>query len=185
MKDNLEKYIKDNRADFDKEVPNLKVWADIEKGLPAKEAKQRSLWFNLRNVAAAAAVLVMGIGIGWYLSNIQQTENTVASITVEEQYPEIVDMEQFFQKEIKEKITQLASYDYDPLINTDLAELDDLLQELKKELQNVPSGKKQQIIEAMISNYKTRLDILEHVLKRIEKTNSKKSKFEKNGTINM
>ena len=79
----------------------------------------------------------------------------------------------FLQKEIKEKITQLASYDYDPLINTDLAELDDLLQELKTELQHVPSGKKEQIIEAMIANYKTRLDILEHVLKRIEKTKTK------------
>ena len=31
--DNLEKFIKDNRLDFDSETPNLRVWADIEHDL--------------------------------------------------------------------------------------------------------------------------------------------------------
>ena len=56
MSDRLEKFINQNRDQFDDKVPNLKVWADIEKRLDPPQAKRGSI---KRMLSIAASVLIL------------------------------------------------------------------------------------------------------------------------------
>jgi len=94
-------------------------------------------------------------------------------VSLQEISPEYGEMESKDQKEINQKHARLASYDYDESINDDLMDLDMTLEELRKELINVPKGSEEQIVEAMIRNYETKIRILEIVLEKIDQ--SKKS----------
>lgn len=184
MKDNLEQFIKDNRADFDREVPSLKVWAAIDKEIGSEEkpvAKPRTLWRYAWIAASVTFLLATGTLIGLQLNN--GTESEIASLgDVSTEYAE---MEQHYQSQIKEKVAQLASYDDNASIVDDLSQVDEFMEELKQELQESPKGNEEKIINAMIDNYQTKLDILERVLERIQSTNQENLKSEENETIDI
>lgn len=172
MKDNLEDFIRSNREDFDMASPDLKVWANIDKSLEARRQIPRrvSLW---RNFAAAAAVLLlvgMGTLIGMQLNSSSTAPRTLGDISVEYQ-----ELEDYYQSQLREKQALLASQNPDASVIQDLTQLEGFLGELQMELQDVPKGSEEQIVNAMIENYQDRLEILERVLSRIQ-NNSNKSK---------
>ena len=64
------------------------------------------------------------------------------------------------------KIAQLAKFNKNsnPLLQKDLEELDLWLQQLHTELSEVPKSNRENVINAIIKNYKTKLQVLETVL---------------------
>lgn len=169
MSDNLEKFIKENRSDFDDREPSKGIWSAIDQHLDEqskKTARRIPIWRYVR--AAAAAVILIGTGV-WIGQNMDN--QTTQTVGIEEQFPEYYEAEQYFKKEVNTKVAQLASYDHDASINDDLEQLDQNYEELKNELAQAPKGKQEQIINAMITNYRTKLSILERVLERIQSTN--------------
>lgn len=180
MSDNLEDFIKKNRNQFDQKTPDLKVWSEIEKQLAPPQAKRISL---LRILSIAASVIFL-LGMGAYGGNyFTQSSSTQSIVSLDDISTEYGQLERDFQKQINRKRTQLASYNYDTSINEDLTDLDKTLDELRMELINVPKGSEEQIVDAMIKNYKTKVAILEIVLDKIVSTNSKRS--EKNESAEM
>jgi len=168
--DSLEKFILENRTAFDEAVPSLKVWAEIDKQLEARTARRVSLWRYVRVAAAVVVLLISGSVIGPYFSNNHQSA-LVSSLA--EVAPEYGEMEQYYTKQINQKEQQLASLQPDKKVSEDLKELDRFYADLKKELQNAPEGAEEQIVNAMINNYRTKLEILDQVLKKIQSTNQK------------
>ena len=171
MRDNLEKFISENRPDFDDKIPPKNIWLAIDQQLDQKSKKTARLMPMLRYVRIAAAIVLLvgtGIVIGLNLNN-----STSRDLAVEEVFPEYFEAEQFYKKEVKNKMLQLASYSHDSTINDDLKQLDKIYEELKAELSAAPKDKQEQIINAMITNYRTKLSILERVLDRIKSTNQK------------
>lgn len=160
--DKLEKFIRENREGFDREMPSLKVWADIDRALEARQTRRVSLWKPLRAVAAVAALLIIGAGAGVLLFRSD------AALP-----PEIAEMEQFYNQQVEQKMAQLARYETSGEVEADLNQIDGLIAELQEELASAPKGQEEQIIEAMIRNYQTKLEILERVLERIRETNPK------------
>ena len=170
MRDRLENFIKQNRDQFDREVPNLKVWGNIEKRLDPPKAKR----ITMRSIMGIAASVIILLGVGalggqYFFGN----GSNGSGIDIPDD-PVIAKMELDFQKRINQKRAQLASYNYDISVNDDLKDLDETLAELRKELKNVPKGSEEQIVEAMIKNYETKIKILEIVLDKIDSNNSKK-----------
>ena len=85
--DNLEKFIIQNREDFDTAVPSLKAWAAIDRKLEQKQqaGKRVRMWKVLRIAASVAILLFVGGVGGYYLSggaNAEEIQHTVRLASV-------------------------------------------------------------------------------------------------------
>jgi hypothetical protein len=178
-KDKVENYIKANREAFDTETPSLKVWHNVAATLVAdsepatKVAATQSVtntkvvrltWW--RQAAAAVALLVFGVMIG-FLLNQKQADKVLAQAT-EQVGPELQEAEDFYNQKVQSKYTQLASFNPDPSVLADLKQLDEVQEELKKELQHAPTSTREEIVRRLIENYQIKLGILERVLNHIK-----------------
>jgi hypothetical protein len=179
--DHLEKFISENREAFDTEIPNLKLWAEIEKQVnpPSYNKIVRMNW--VRNIAAAIALLVIGAGVGITLN--EKREVIVANSQMEQVVPEFKEAEQFYNQQVQDKLTKLANYNPDPTVTMDLQQIDAVQQELKAELEKAPSSTREEIIERMIENYKIKLGILERVLEHIEQKQIQNQKSKQHDSI--
>ena len=168
--DPLEAFIHTHRENFDADTPDLRVWAAIEQALPtAREAKVvRVHWHrSLLRIAASIALLVCGIGIGlWYAGQHTNTPGMALS----EVSSEYAELEQYYQRDIsakQEKLASFASY-RDESVTEDLQQMDQIMNDLRQELANVPPGNREQVVRAMIENYKAKAAILERVLGHLQ-----------------
>lgn len=165
--DNLEKFIRENRHDFDTEVPSLNVWANLDQHLDSQRPSGRVVWMKrLRVAAAVLALLVAGGAAGAYLTNQGKAVDSLADIS-----PEHAEMERYFSTQVEEKMAKLATYKQDGVVKADLQELDQAYEQLRKELENAPAGAEEKIIQAMIETYQTKINILEQVLEKVENVN--------------
>lgn len=168
-KDKLEQFITNNRKSFDQAMPDPTIWAKIDQQLPKQEAKT----FPIRrflSIAASVCLLVgIGIAIGLHLAS-PKTVNSLADISQE--YEQV---EAYYTNKVNYKVAQLAKLNKNanPLLQKDLEELDQWLEHLHKELSEVPKSNREKVINAIIKNYKTKLDVLETVLDGVQDQPSK------------
>ena len=177
--ENVEQFVRENRYDFDSEIPNLKVWANIEKALPTQKEGTKTLTFNwLRRAAAAIALLIMGVGIGLFINNKNNDNATAGTV------PEFKEAEEFYNQKMASQMTKLVGYNPDPSVLNDLKKVDEVRNELKKELEQTPDTNQEEIIRRLIQNYQTKLGILERVLNNIEEHQiESQKKQQQNGKI--
>ena len=182
----LESFIRQNRDAFDLETPDEKAWESIAGNLPKPRAIKVHIGWqrSLMRMAASLALLIAGIGGGiWYERNGNATEGMAMS-DVSGEYKEL---EQFYQRDITVKREKLATFtgSQPAEVGEDLEHLDEIMAELRRDLADVPPGNREQVIRAMIENYKAKMAILQRVLERLEQSNnggdnSKKSNGIKN-----
>ena len=174
--DNLEKFIMENRQDFDSEVPSLEVWSKIDRQL---DKQHRVVKMNrtrrLLSVAAVAAMVFLASVIGFKMGVSSSDARSLSDIS-----PEHAEMERFFKDQVREKMAQLASYQQDGFVRADIQELDAIYEDLKKELDKSPARNEDQVVQAMINNYQTKIDNLEQVLDRVKTTGQTNLKTEEN-----
>lgn len=167
--DSLENFIRENREALDSEIPDLKVWANITKATPTKAKIVGIGWQRaLLRAAASVALLIVGLTAGiWYARSGEP-----AAMAMSEVSNEYAELEQYFQRDIAGKTQKLATFTgSQPVeVNQDLQQLDNVMAELRQELANVPEGNREQVIRAMIENYKAKAAILERVLERLEQS---------------
>jgi len=171
--DSLEKFILEHREEFDTAMPNLSVWANIDRQLDKKPNPSITWMARLKVAAAVALLLTAGGVIGAYLATSSAKANTLADLS-----PEYAEMERYFNTQANQKMAQLASYHQDGFVRGDIQEMDAFYEELKTELQKVPPGSEEKIIQAMIKNYQTKIDMLDQVLEQVQTTNSTNLKTE-------
>ncbi len=159
--DQFEKFIRSNRAAFDDRNPDPAVWDAIESRLPRKEPARRLTLWQVTSIAAVGLVLVLsGIIVGLRM-NSGGLEGSPA-------YVEFREAEMYYQSQLEKQVNQLAKYEYDDDINSDLAELQDVYDQLTTELEDGLQPNQNDIIQALIQNYQTRIDLLGRVLERLE-----------------
>jgi hypothetical protein len=167
--DPLESFIRENRDALDSEVPDLKVWANIVKATPAKAKIIRIGWQrHLLRAAASVALLVTGLGLGiWYARMGEPSAMAMSEVSTE-----YAELEQYFQRDIAGKTQKLATFtgSQSAEVKQDLQQLDNVMEELRLELADVPEGNREQVVRAMIENYKAKAAILERVLERLEES---------------
>lgn len=171
-KDNLEEFIRDNRDAFDDKAPPALAWDKIQQRIPQnnqnqKQAKRFSLW----QIARVAAAIVLLVGTGIIIG--RQTADSTEALAVENNYPEFIEAKAYYETEVRKKLTQLASFNYDTSIDEDMLQLDNFMKELKEELEESPKGSEEMIISTIITNYQIKLDILERVLESFKTSNQK------------
>ena len=88
-------------------------------------------------------------------------------------------MEDFYRHQYEQQVSLLANYQVDPAFKDDLKQFEEVMETLKTELQNAPKGNEERIVTAIIQNYQAKIEILQRILARIQTTNPKTTKLEK------
>ncbi len=156
----LEDFVQKNREAFDEAIPNLGIWTEIEKGLDQKNVparpKTRRLWYYSRIAVAALLLIFSGGIIGNFIGQTQSVKNSPTS--------ELAEIEAFYKKRISEKYAQLTNVNHDKSIDDDLAQIDEVMKELKADMLNQVPGAQEKIVNNLIKSYQLKINILERVL---------------------
>lgn len=161
----LEDFVQNNREAFDDAIPNLKIWTEIEKGLNQTDCieyqpKRRNLWRFSKIAAAVVFLLSLGGVIGNYIGQSQLDPNDAST--------ELAKVEAFYKKRVSEKYAQLSKFNIDGSIDADLAQIDEVMEELREDMINQIPGTKEKIVDNLIKSYELKIKILEHVLERVD-----------------
>ncbi len=187
-KDKLESFIIENKSQFDDLEPSSDLWNRIVK--ESRETKPKVI--SIRKISwnsvlwKAASVVIIFIAsyfVHDYVnkpSQLATQENKAEQILPEnEEINKLFEAEAYYVAKIQTTKKELFSYadEYPGIkkdINRDMLELDSIYAELKKDLnENIAN---EQVIEAMIQNYRIKLEILEEVLSIIERSKNNESK---------
>jgi hypothetical protein len=200
MSSPMEKFIRDNREQFDSEEPRPRVWAQLEKQLAPAEKKGKVLAMKFLRLGVAAAILVLaGIGVFYLAFDKKGGDPSVAVTPVNENAPVVAqdklleEINPTYAKEvyhftqlIELKQTELKQIEKDnPVLYkqfiSDINKLDSSYYSLKNALPVNPN--REQLLEAMIQNLRLQTELLNQQLNIIKQIKQSKSKTnEKNST---
>ena len=177
--DNLEKYIKDHKEEFDLFEPSPKLWSKIDKDLPHPNHRINIISLITRIAAVFILILVIGVGIGYYLGN----QRPLGTLSDASKAKEFKMAEDFYAKEVSFRMKEINSLNLqDSDVKNDLTQLENIYQELKSQLDTVPEAKSEKIIGELIENYQIRISLLEKIL---EKTKSNENKYKHENNISI
>ena len=168
--DDLEKFVHQERELFDVKIPNEKIWENISKQVNTHTL--RTVWYRsnlFRSIAAGFTLLVIGGTLGFLLANKKESplwNNGMAS-------KPFTDFEMVSQKSINEKLFQLRELNAEESIFSDLQQIDRSMEELKKEMERIPSGQEKIILEQLKRGYQTKINILDKIIYRLESKTQK------------
>jgi tRNA(Ile)-lysidine synthase TilS/MesJ len=187
MSSKLKKFIWDNRKEFDNEVPSDKIWENIEASFIPNQKKKSIIRPLYKWSMAAAAMLVVALGI-YYITNNKPAETTVIETVTSEpdlnklapeyapqmnQFVKLIDMKQEELKVIAKEQPELYKK-FAIAIN----QLDSSYSTLKNQLSASPN--REMLLEAMIQNLQLQLSVLNQQLNIINQIKqSKKDSHEK------
>ncbi|MFH0755662.1 MAG: hypothetical protein V2B15_00050 [Bacteroidota bacterium] len=171
MSDRLEDFVKQHREQFDLHQPDPSVWLKINParvpltGAPVVKERKPMRWIR---VAAAIAVIFAGSSAGiWFLTGGQSE----ADLYSDQLYTEIRETEQYYTRMVAQRYEELRPFlakdpVADEMLTADLDELDAVYEDLKEDLKDNVSNP--EVIEAMILNYRVKLEILEDLLNQLK-----------------
>ncbi|WP_222984142.1 hypothetical protein [Flagellimonas meishanensis] len=170
--DNFEKHIREHATLFDEhKADRAKLWANISAELQKEEPKVIPLWKRPMFRIAASVVLLLGIAsfIGLTVFGESTTQTQYVSkelLEIDMHYKTLVS----YQVKLVEKNPNLTEEDKTEFLSF-MDELDSEYDVLKMEMQKNLDN--EQILEAIVANYKKRIELIENLLQQINE--SKKS----------
>lgn len=178
MKDPFETFVTENRKDFDIHEPSISLWKGIEQDLGSKKKPK---FFRIVGIAASILILISaGYFVG--LSN-NDNEFSQQMFADETQYNDFIEANQFYNRTIDYKIAEAKSIGVEEDVLTDLEQLDEVYLELKEEMLNSAYKDKDILVNLMIKNYKSKIEILERIIGKTKKAQQVKNT--KNETIDI
>jgi hypothetical protein len=173
--DKLEKYILDHREQFDDLEPDPAIWEKID---TRKAPVIRINWKDIAWKAAAVAVIfTASYFFHDYMAGRRDAAHPMADNLSKENQPmvrELIEAEAYYSSLInlkKEEVFRLTASNPEVRheIDMELVDLDRVYAELKDDLND--NADNEEVIEAMIQNYRLKLDILEEMLQILQQTN--------------
>jgi len=171
MKDNLEQFIAENRDQFDLSDPDQRLWKNIQ----SRASRKKAFHIGTKGILwrAAAVIIIFSISflVQEYLHRnvpLSGWKNKSVSTDV---IPDLKEAEIYYTSLVNEKLSEIQPLikQYPELsdgLRNDLAELDSVYSSLKKDLSdNIAND---EVVEAMIQNYRLKLEILEDLLNYLQ-----------------
>ena len=176
QEENIERLFNELEGSFDIETPaSGHRERFLEKlnttGVVALEPKKKSWWKPLSIAASIALLCAVGIG---FLNSSPTVEEQLAEIS-----PEASQSQFYFASLIEQQVKDLeskSSPETEKLIEDTLLQLNKLeinYSKLQQDLLN--GGNSKLILSAMITNFQTRIDLLEDVMTKIDTINNLKT----------
>lgn len=186
--DKLERFIIDHHDEFDDLEPNPAVWDRIQTREPVKQSPDwtRILW----RAAAIAVIFVSSFIFIDYLVDRDRMDVLAESASEEPEvnavYQELMEAEFYYSSQIeqrREEFYQLAGNNpaLRKEINMELSDLDNIFLELKEDLND--NADNEEVVVAMIQNYRLKLEILEQILQQLQSANEKNKSHEEDSVI--
>jgi len=190
MSRKLEKFIGDNRNEFDDAMPSGKVWENIAAGFTEKKQQKFILAPLYKWSIAAALLITAGISIFLILNN-KKAVTAITAATKNDSATEINAIAPEYGPAVNEfaKLVALKQEELKALAPeqpelyrkfiTDINQLDSSYKSLKNQLGATPN--REMLIEAMIQNLQLQLNVLNqqlNIINQIKQT--KKYSHEKN-----
>ena len=187
MLTDLEKYLKDKRAELDADTPDDEIiWKGIEGQLPGKVNKtgrpgKKNLMIRIWNIAA---VIIILFSLGYVTRDILGSRNIDRKVTLSE----INDV--LGKREIEYKtLVTLKTDEVRLLTNTDNLVIKELFKEIKtldvvydqalRDLKEM--GYNEKIVNTIFDTYEKKIHILELIILE----SNKAGRYENNGKINL
>lgn len=161
--DRLEEHIKKNRHDFDIYDPPEKVWRSID-----KNAKRRKIVRLLSIPAAAIIVLAAGFSLALYISGNTLFEKNYGNQEMFSGADRQLQEAEIYYTNLVNDLWQQATPlleqnpDAEKELKNDMMHLDSICISIKRDLKENIANR--EVIEALITNYRTRITILEEML---------------------
>jgi hypothetical protein len=163
--DKLEEYIRKNREDLDKYDPSPDVWKRIRKNFRSGK-REIIIWLS----AAAMIVVIFGTAALFYVAKERENyflNKRDASLFIMKSNPELIESEIYYNNLINQLYNEatplLTRYpDIEKELLTDMSQLDSICADIKKDLKDNIDN--QEVIEALITNYRIKTRILEDML---------------------
>ncbi|NLE35859.1 MAG: hypothetical protein GX622_12215 [Bacteroidales bacterium] len=168
--DELEKHIKSVRDDLDTEIPGPGLWKRIKEDLPRMHRSLPGyLW------RAAVAVIVAGAALA-IIAGVLRTSERLN----DPQVAEVRETYRYYDNKIKSLYEEaepllIANPEISSELTTGMNELDSLSARIISDLQdNVAS---REVIEALIYNYRLRIELLEDMLRLMKEHENETGKM--------
>ena len=170
--DRLEKFILNNRSDFDDQSPSAESWRKIKANI--KPVRKINWTARLVRVAAAVVIFVSSyIFIDYTFNKKNSPEGYAGQMQgdIYENIPVLVEARAYYSGQIRNmenEVYRMAGED-SPIreeINIEFEELDKVFSELKADLKDDAAN--EEVIEAMIQNYRVKLQLLEGILYQLQ-----------------
>lgn len=162
MDDRFEQFVRDNREGFDVREPDQRLWTEIEKR--TRITRRRNIW---QRVAVVALIFAASYGVN---ETIHRLREPVVPSRPSAATP-LKETEAYYTQLVNQKLDELK-----PIIagcpslaeelNYDMSELDSVYTDLKNDLKDNMAN--QEVIEAIIQNYRLKISILEDLLTEIK-----------------
>lgn len=176
MKNDLEKYIRDHRDDFDDSVPDPAVWDKLQARLfdtlgkvKKKPAVIHRISRSGKRWLSAAAVLFIGLSLAAFIRTYQvKTKMADTAIPTD-----LLDAQAYYENRITLKIERIKSIESNKNnpADTSLWQLfgqkDDEYKRIRKDLHNNPGNP--HVRAAFVEYYRSRLEVLNRIEKHLEK----------------
>ena len=187
--DKLEKFVVSHRDEFDEFEPDAALFKGIRKPKPVIRM------INWNSVMwKAAAVLVIFVASYYFhdFMSSQKPQQTAETGAENGRPSEIIKMmieaEAFYTAQIDNRRIEFNTLAQDQPeirqeVNYELVELDSIYSDLKQDLKD--NAANEEVIEAMIQNYRVKLDILEDVLRQLRAAKNEQTENNENHDVNL
>ena len=165
--DNFEKHIRENTSQFDEhKADKAKLWKNIVKELKAEEPKVIPLWKSPWIKVAASILLILGVTAVIGLSGIGQNNNMETNYVSKE----LLDIDMHYKNLVSYQVELVQNHP--KLSDEDKTEFLSFMEELEEEyavlkLEMQKNLDNEQVLEAIIGNYKKRIELIENLLTQI------------------
>lgn len=180
MKDELEKYIEDNISEFDDfnldEEDKTKLWSKVDAALSEPIVKVVPLWKRATFRIAASIVILIACTMTFFKMSDYNSENQTVNQELNQinaHYKALVD-NQIQMIKTNSNLNEQEKSAFLKLADDLDIEYGELKNELKEGINN------QKIIEAIINNYKKKIELMERLL---ERSGSSKNNFDNSEII--
>jgi hypothetical protein len=173
MEDKFEKFISEHREKFDFREPDPRIWQQVKTSI----RKRKSLNWRLILTRAAAVLIIFAASyaVNELIHHFQSKNFKISSVRNQENViPGFKEAEAYYSGLVNQKLDELKPLiDNCPMIEKelqyDMSQLDSIYADLKNDLKDNIAN--QEVIEAIIENYKLKISILEDILKEIDPQN--------------
>jgi hypothetical protein len=175
--DKLEELIRKNRKDMDKYNPSSVVWKRIERELKTRKT------ITFRWVSAAAMIIIV-LGGGLLLLSKNELQSGAANIIGETDLslpnPHLNETEIYYNNLVNSLYREaspllVGNPEIREELTTDISHLDSIYFEIKRDLKDNMAN--QEVVEALIQNYRIRIRLLEDMLVILKENEGKTEKI--------
>lgn len=189
MKDNWKKLIEENKEEFDTEQPRDVFFDKIAPQLESKK-EPKMIRLSLVWQMAASIVIIFGVMLFFLLRNENPSEEKMASnsksntstnekMVLAKLDPQLAETEYYYVSQIDDLMEEVDKKELSPDVKELIKQLDTEFNVLKKEIGDHVNS--DQIIEALIENYRLKIKLLEKILESYSNENSNNNETSNRG----